>query len=187
MAGAVFFGWAAGSRAVDQSSTRNKRNDRLAEGHERVAGAVMVLRMDRAPSIPALATVYFGAPRRHPSCSRTVVTLRHDVITGGYVRKSRPAGKVPPGGDREFPAGGDVHPGRGTLRSQIAISSSRLSSRQDAIVYAGRDNPAESAMQWKARKLLDGAGMMPTPERTAFNSDEEEQGRDRRLPLRHQS
>ncbi len=28
-----------------------------------------------------------------------VVTLRHDVITGGYVRKSRPAGTVPSGGD----------------------------------------------------------------------------------------
>ena len=43
--------WAAVSRAVDQSSTRNKRNDRLAEGHDRVAGAAMVLRMlsDRAP------------------------------------------------------------------------------------------------------------------------------------------
>ena len=53
---------AAVPRAVDQSSRRNKRNDRLAEGHERVAGAVMVLRMYRAPSIPALATVYFGAP-----------------------------------------------------------------------------------------------------------------------------
>ena len=36
--------WAAVSRAVDQSSTRNKRNDRLAEGHDRVAGAGTVLR-----------------------------------------------------------------------------------------------------------------------------------------------
>ena len=45
--------WAAVSRAVDQSSTRNKRNDRLAEGHGCVAGAAMVLRMlsDRAPLI----------------------------------------------------------------------------------------------------------------------------------------
>jgi len=45
MPGAVSFWWAAGSQAVDQSSTRNKRDDRLAEGHERVAGTVMVLRM----------------------------------------------------------------------------------------------------------------------------------------------
>jgi len=44
MPGAVSIGWAPGPRAVDQSSTRNKRNDRLAEGHERVAGTVMVLR-----------------------------------------------------------------------------------------------------------------------------------------------
>ena len=37
--------WAARSRAVDQSSGRNKRDDRLAEGHERVAGTVKVLRV----------------------------------------------------------------------------------------------------------------------------------------------
>jgi len=36
------------SRAVDQSSTRNKRDGRLAEGHERVAETVMVLRMVEA-------------------------------------------------------------------------------------------------------------------------------------------
>src|SRR6476646_3204902 len=36
--------WAAKSRAVDQSSARNKRDGRLAKGHERVAGTVMVLR-----------------------------------------------------------------------------------------------------------------------------------------------
>src|SRR5687767_1955268 len=36
---------AAVSQAVDQSSTRNKRNDRLAEGHDRVAGTDMVLRI----------------------------------------------------------------------------------------------------------------------------------------------
>jgi hypothetical protein len=64
---------AAVPRAVDQSSRRNKRNDRLAEGHERVAGAVMVLRMYGAPSIPALATVYFGAPRRHPRRGQTAI------------------------------------------------------------------------------------------------------------------
>src|SRR5207253_9649617 len=44
---AVFMWWAAVSRAVDQSSARNKRNDRLAEGHDRVAGAAMVLRCFR--------------------------------------------------------------------------------------------------------------------------------------------
>jgi hypothetical protein len=43
--------WAAVSRAVDQSSTRNKRNDRLAEGHDRVAGAAMVLRMLSDPGL----------------------------------------------------------------------------------------------------------------------------------------
>jgi hypothetical protein len=35
----------AGPQAVDQSPARNKRNDRLAEGHERVAGTVTMLRM----------------------------------------------------------------------------------------------------------------------------------------------
>jgi hypothetical protein len=41
------------SRAVDQSSARNKRDGRLAEGHERVAGTVMVLRtiLYRAPFV----------------------------------------------------------------------------------------------------------------------------------------
>jgi hypothetical protein len=32
------------SRVVNQSSTHYKRNDRLAEGHDRIAGASMVLR-----------------------------------------------------------------------------------------------------------------------------------------------
>jgi hypothetical protein len=43
--------WAAVSRAVDQSSARNNRNDRLAEGQACIAGAGMVLRIhsDRAP------------------------------------------------------------------------------------------------------------------------------------------
>jgi len=51
------------SRAVDQSSTRNKRNDRLAEGHERVAGTVMVLRMPNTMRRKAGdVTVYIGAP-----------------------------------------------------------------------------------------------------------------------------
>jgi hypothetical protein len=35
---------AAVSRAVDQSSMRNKRDDRLVEGHDRGAGAGTVLR-----------------------------------------------------------------------------------------------------------------------------------------------
>ena len=43
--------WAAVSRAVDQSSTRNKRDDRLAEGHACVAGAAMVLRMLSDPGL----------------------------------------------------------------------------------------------------------------------------------------
>jgi hypothetical protein len=43
MPGAVLV-FTARSRAVDQSSGRNKRDDRLAKGHERVAGTVMVLR-----------------------------------------------------------------------------------------------------------------------------------------------
>jgi hypothetical protein len=41
---AVSFRWAAVSPAVDQSLTRNKRNDRLVKGHDRVARADMVLR-----------------------------------------------------------------------------------------------------------------------------------------------
>jgi hypothetical protein len=41
---------AAVSQAVDQSSTRNKRNDRLAEGHDRVAGTDMVLRIHSDPA-----------------------------------------------------------------------------------------------------------------------------------------
>jgi hypothetical protein len=47
---AVSLRWAAVSRAVDQSSLHNKRNDRLAEGHDRLAGAAMMLCMhsDRA-------------------------------------------------------------------------------------------------------------------------------------------
>ena len=51
------------SRAVDQSLTRNKRNDRLAEGHDRLAGAGMVLRSlsDRAPLIGACHCLYFHA------------------------------------------------------------------------------------------------------------------------------
>jgi hypothetical protein len=63
MPGAVSIGGAAGSRAVDQSSTRNKRDDRLAEGHERVAGTVMVLRCPRTlrPTVEDV-TVYIGAP-----------------------------------------------------------------------------------------------------------------------------
>jgi hypothetical protein len=63
---------AAGSRAVDQSSARNKRDDRLAEGHERVAGTVMVLRLlieaPRALYVPVIAqggwtmaAIYFPA------------------------------------------------------------------------------------------------------------------------------
>jgi hypothetical protein len=58
---------AAVSRSVDQSSTRNKRNDRLAEGHACVAGAAMVLRMlsDRAPLIGDCHG-FFGKPRYFP-------------------------------------------------------------------------------------------------------------------------
>jgi hypothetical protein len=41
---AVALKWAAVSRTVDQSQTRNKRNDQLAEGHACVAGADVVLR-----------------------------------------------------------------------------------------------------------------------------------------------
>ena len=44
MPGAISLMWAAVSQAVDQSSARNKRDGRLAKGHERVAGTVMVLR-----------------------------------------------------------------------------------------------------------------------------------------------
>jgi len=63
MPGAVSFWWAAGSQAVDQSSTRNKRNDRLAEGHERVASTVMVLRMPQTMRPKAEdVTVYNRAP-----------------------------------------------------------------------------------------------------------------------------
>src|SRR4029078_8375375 len=52
MPGSVSLKRAVGSQAVDQSQTRNKRNDRLAEGHERVAGAIMVLRMEEYTAPP---------------------------------------------------------------------------------------------------------------------------------------
>jgi hypothetical protein len=51
---------AAVSQAAGQSSRRNKRNDRLAEGHDRVAGTDMVLRTtsDRGPLIGRCHDIY---------------------------------------------------------------------------------------------------------------------------------
>ena len=76
---AVSLMWAAGSQAVDQSSARNKRDDRLAEGHERVAGAVMVLRtvsdmrpfLGKVTACISVVLIIPGATLRHqhmPSC-----------------------------------------------------------------------------------------------------------------------
>jgi hypothetical protein len=85
--------WAAGSRAVDQSSARNKRNDRLAEGHERVAETVMMLRMPSTVRPGAeRVTLYVGAPAPYrvdlqfsdgskgPSTLRTSAGLMRSII-----------------------------------------------------------------------------------------------------------
>ena len=64
---------AAGSQAVDQSSARNKRDGRLAEGHERVAGAIMVLRtvsdhvpfLGQSPACITVVPIIPGSTLRH--------------------------------------------------------------------------------------------------------------------------
>jgi hypothetical protein len=66
---AVLFRWAAVSQAVDQSSRRNKRNDRLAKGHDRVAGAGMVLRTaSYTAPLGGGCHYYFHRSRYFPKC-----------------------------------------------------------------------------------------------------------------------
>ena len=84
------------SQAVDQSSARNKRNDRLAEGHERVAGTVMVLRGPGPCTVGREgATVYIGAPRsRRTAQVEEVVQARSAAV--GSSRVSKFIGKCAP-------------------------------------------------------------------------------------------
>jgi hypothetical protein len=82
--------WAAVSRAVDQSSRRNKRNDRLAEGHDRVAGAFMVLRTfsDPAPGISTCHCLFLSA--------KNLSSERYNAKACDLKRNRSPRTVVPP-------------------------------------------------------------------------------------------
>ena len=63
MPGTVLFGGPQGPEPSINPRRRNKRNDRQAEGHERVAGTVMVLRIPGPCAVGREGgTVYIGAP-----------------------------------------------------------------------------------------------------------------------------